>query len=64
MAKANMISNKTNMELKRTHLTTHAKYKTFGNRSLRWEVMYWIHLAKDRGQSRVPVNTIMNRRVP
>jgi hypothetical protein len=31
---------------------------------LGWEVVYWIHLAQDRDQGRVVVNTVMNLGVP
>jgi len=33
-------------------------------REIGWEVVYWIHLAQDRDQGRVVVNTVMNLGVP
>jgi hypothetical protein len=33
-------------------------------KEIRWNHMYWIHLAQDRDQWRVLVKTIMNLRVP
>jgi hypothetical protein len=35
-----------------------------GLREIEWEVLDWIHLAKDRDQWRAVVNTVMNLRVP
>jgi hypothetical protein len=33
-------------------------------REIRWEGVYWSHLAQDRDQWRAVVNTVMNFRVP
>jgi hypothetical protein len=33
-------------------------------REIGWDVMDWIDLAQDKDQWRVPVNTVMNLRVP
>jgi len=33
-------------------------------REIRWEVVDWIHLAQDRDQLRVVVNTAMDLRFP
>jgi len=33
-------------------------------REMGWEGVDWMHLAQDRVQRRIPVNTVMNLRVP
>jgi hypothetical protein len=33
-------------------------------KEIRWKAVDWVHLAQDRGQSRVLVNTVLNLRPP